>query len=93
MKYRIQLTDPDGLKESMDKAVQDSVVEVGGVDEEERNALSEVRTNKFMRFAKSWLGTDACATIEFDTEAETATLIARSRPSAQSDKEAEEKSG
>ena len=75
MKFRIQLTDPDGLTASMDVAVQESIGDVSGIDEEERCALTEVRTAKFMRFAKKWFSSDSRATIEFDIEEETATLV------------------
>jgi hypothetical protein len=74
MKFRITLKDPDGVHNSLDEESADSVQSMD-LDEEEKEAIKAMRREKMSEFAGKWLEYGEYVTIEFDTEAGTATVV------------------
>jgi len=74
MKFRVTMKDPDGVYDSMSRAVEQSLPE-DGLDEEEREQLSETRADLLKKFTGKWLQYSEYAVIEFDTDAGTAILV------------------
>jgi hypothetical protein len=72
MKFRITLKDPDGVGESLDHEVHRLLPD--DLDDEEREVVSEVRLAKLEKFIEPWVEYGEYITIEFDTEAGTATV-------------------
>jgi hypothetical protein len=77
MKYRITMKDPDGFSESVSIAARDSVKNVKGVADDEREDLEESRRNQLCKQAGKWFEYDEYLTVEIDTEANTCVVIPR----------------
>jgi hypothetical protein len=75
MKIRMQLKDPDGVSDSIQEAVEKSVAASGITDEDEREALFEARTEKAGKAIGKWVEYGEYLTVEFDTDAGTATVV------------------
>ena len=75
MKFRITLKDPDGVYDSLDDAAKKSARDVACIDDGERKLIEEARRNAMSQFIGRWLSYGEYATIEFDTDAGTATLV------------------
>jgi predicted metal-dependent phosphoesterase TrpH len=75
MKIRMQLKDPDGVSDSIQEAVEKSVAASGITDEDEREALIEARTEKAGKAIGKWVEYGEYLTVEFDTDAGTATVV------------------
>lgn len=75
MKLSITLKDPDGFWEAVDRAVKSQ--EDPEMDEDERESLRELRTEKTWRKLETWVDCQEYITIDFDTEAGTATVRKR----------------
>jgi hypothetical protein len=72
MKFTITFKDPDGVGNSLKRVLDDSVA--GIADLEEREAAREIRADKLETFLKPWVEFSEYLTVEFDTEAGTATV-------------------
>lgn len=79
MKFRIQLKDPDGFYDGFDDASAASVTDLDGLDEDEKSAVREKRSASLRRFGERWVEYGEYITIEFDTEANTATVVELSK--------------
>lgn len=77
MKFTVTLKDPDGFSESVKDAVDESVDELDGLDDEEKDALREVRSEKTWEKLEQFVEHQEYVTIEFDTDAGTATVVKR----------------
>lgn len=77
MKFTVTLKDPDGFSESVKDAVDESVDELDGLDDEEKDALREVRSEKTWEKLEQFVEYQEYVTIEFDTDAGTATVVKR----------------
>lgn len=73
MKFRIQLKDPDGFYDGFDEAVKQSIASLD-LSDDEKEAVSEKRREKLVEFANAWVEHGEYITIEFDTDAGTATV-------------------
>lgn len=73
MKVTITFKDPDGVYECVRDAVQESLPD--GLDEGEQGDLLESRTEATFEKLKQWLRWKEYVTVEFDTEAGTATVV------------------
>jgi hypothetical protein len=69
------MKDPDALFDCAKQEAAEQVESMDRLDADEKEALIESRTEKLSSFARNWLKYGECAVIEFDTEANTATLI------------------
>ena len=74
MKVTVTLKDPDGFYESVDEAVKTSLAG-SGLPEDEQEALTETRREKAWEVLTKWVDYQEYVTIEFDTEAGTATVM------------------
>jgi hypothetical protein len=72
MKFTVMFKDPDGVYDSLDHAAKELAATVEGIDDDEREALSETRREKIGQFVSRWITYGEYITIEFDTEAKTA---------------------
>lgn len=79
MKIKVQLKDPDGFSESVQDAVEMSLEELEGIDEDEKEALLETRIEKTWDKLEKFVDCQEYVTIEFDTEAGTATVLLNKR--------------
>lgn len=76
MKISVTLKDPDGFYESVDDAVEKAVeAEFPTADADENEALREKRTEKVWKVLEQWVRYQEYITIEFDTEAGTASVM------------------
>lgn len=76
MKFRIQLKDPDGFSDGMDEAIKASLSE-SNLSEDEKEAVSEARQERAWKALETWVEYQEYVTIEFDTDAGTATVVPR----------------
>lgn len=75
MKISITLKDPDGFYESVREAVENEVAKLSGLSEDEKDELIESRKESVFEDLGKWVEYNEYVTIEFDTEAQTATVI------------------
>jgi hypothetical protein len=75
MKFSVTFKDPDGPSTCFDEEARRTLGEIGGLSDGERALLIEERRSRLSDFAGRWLEHGEYVTIEFDTEAETATII------------------
>lgn len=73
MKIRIHLKDPDGVYDSINAAVVTSIRQLG-LSEREASALIDARTEEVTDALGKWIKYGEYVSIEFDTEAGTATV-------------------
>jgi len=72
-KFTVTLKDPDGPYEDISKAARDSLPD--GLDDGEADDLTVSRADDLREFASRWLKYGEYVTIEFDTDAGTATVL------------------
>lgn len=76
MKFRILLKDPDGFCDGFGNAAIESFPALNAdLSDDEFGAVISAREEKFKSFAKRWVEYGEYITIEFDTEANTATVV------------------
>lgn len=75
MKVRITLKDPDGVYDSLNMAVKESLGEAGITDGGEVAALFGVRRARVERACSKFIDYEEYVTIEIDTDAGTAVVI------------------
>ena len=73
MKIVVTLKDPDGFYESVEEEVVKSL-KSSGLPEHEQEALTDTRLQKAWEFLSTWVECQEYVTLEFDTEAGTATV-------------------
>jgi hypothetical protein len=76
MKISVTLKDPDGFSEGVDEAVEDSLKGLA-LSQNEQDALLEKREENVWDALDGWVDCKEYITIEFDTEAGTATVRPR----------------
>lgn len=74
MKFSVTFKDPDVVHDAIRDAVKREVDALGGLDEDEKEALVETRTEKVSDILDKWITYGEYVTIEFDTAAKTATV-------------------
>ena len=77
MKFRIQLKDPDGFHDGFDDAATESLAAIDGLSDSEKEAVKDERQSLLQSFAEKWVEYGEYITIEFDTDAGTATVFPR----------------
>lgn len=73
MKLSVTLKDPDGFGDSVDVAVREEIATLG-LDQDEAESVFEIRREKVWTSIKKWVGCQEYITIDFDTDAGTATV-------------------
>ena len=79
MIFRITLKDPDGVANALDKAADGSIDNIGGLDEDEREALLDLRREKIRDVCKDWIQYDEYIVLEVNTEDGTCEVIHTSK--------------
>ncbi len=77
MKIKITLKDPDGFYDAISDAIQGSISQIEGLTDDEKEALEKTRRDEINEILSEWVEYNEYVTIEFDTDAKTATVIPR----------------
>lgn len=75
MKFVVRLKDPDGFSDSVRIAVDSDVAKVAGLDPDEKESVFELRQEKVWDDLAKFVTYQEYITIEFDTDAGTATVV------------------
>jgi hypothetical protein len=76
MRFTLTFKDPDGPSECLREAVTESIPDAI-TDPEEIEMLVDFGTDKLREFIEPWVQWGEYVSIEFDTEAKTATVVRR----------------
>lgn len=76
MKFKVTMKDPDTLHDAIADAVKDELKQMN-LGEDEKEALQEIRANRYAEIAGKWFEYGEYLTVEIDTEAKTATVCER----------------
>jgi hypothetical protein len=74
VKFRVTMKNPDSLFVSAQEAAVESVRPLG-LGEHEAEYLADKRREEYEKFAGKWMKWGEYLTVEFDTEAGTATVV------------------
>ena len=74
MKIKVTMKDPDTMHDAVQDAVKEEVKAMG-LPEDESESLIELRTNKVGEKMAKWFEYGEYLTVEFDTDAMTATVL------------------
>ena len=74
MKFKVTLKNPDDFYEAFRDAAQSSLDEIEGLEQAEVEELVEKRHAKISEQCREWVKYGEYITIEFDTDARTATV-------------------
>lgn len=77
MRIRVTMKQPDVLDDAITDAV--SELSISALDEDEMRAVRNTRADKIRGLASRWFEYGEYLTVEIDTEAETCTVVPRSR--------------
>lgn len=75
MKFKVTLKDPDGFYDGITDAVEESLSSNSFMSERESEAAQEARRDTIKDAIEKWVEYGEYITIEFDTEAKTATVV------------------
>lgn len=75
MKFKVQMKDPDTLDDAIVDAVTAELNAQGVTDDDERQALREVRVGKARACAARWFRYGEYLTVELDTEEKTCVVV------------------
>lgn len=75
MKFQVQMKDPDVLHDAIDEAVAFELSESGITDEDEVEALGDVRKKKIGELCSMWFRYGEYLTVEIDTDAKTIRVV------------------
>lgn len=78
MKIKVTMKDPDTLGDALDDAVRGELEKVDGLTAEDRAELFDSRRATAGRSAAKWFRYGEYLSVEIDTEAGTATVLAAS---------------
>jgi hypothetical protein len=77
MKIRMAFKDPDCFSEAVFDAVSREVSRIPGLSDGEARAIAAARSNDVWEVLSRWVEYQEYVTIDFDTEAKTATVVPR----------------
>jgi len=77
MKFTVTLKDPDGFYDCVKDAVKESLDELEGLDEQEKEDLLEHRLEKTWDKLEKFVDCQEYLRVEFDTDKGTATVLPR----------------
>lgn len=72
MIFRVTLKDPDALYEAINDALED---ELAKMDEEEADAIHDIRLQKIQEIAEEWFEYGEVLTVEIDTINKTCSAV------------------
>lgn len=73
MKFKVTFKDPDVVYDAITDAAKESIPDC--ITDEEREALAELRRDELSEFTSKWVRYGEYITLEFDSEAKTATVV------------------
>lgn len=73
MKIRITFKTPDAVDEAIEEAVGNTLPV--GIPEDEQKAIADLRVEKVKAASRKWFEWGECATVEWDTDANTCTVV------------------
>jgi hypothetical protein len=76
MKFKVHIKDPDGFGDAIDDAVREQLSALD-LPDNEKALLHDSRSEKLSSFLKQWVQYGECMVVEFDTDANTATVMKR----------------
>lgn len=74
MIFNVTFKDPDAIYDALQDAVDEELA-ASGLDEEEQEAVKELRLEKYNNLAGKWIKWGEYIEIQFDTEAGTAVVV------------------
>lgn len=77
MKFKLTFKDPDCVYEDVRAAINDNL-KLSGLDEDEIEAVFEIRLEKVQKRLEKWVSNSEYVTIEFDLEKETCKVLENS---------------
>jgi hypothetical protein len=75
MKFKVTMKDPDALCDAIDDCPEIKASIPDGLDDDEREEVFSRRKTKAREFAGRWMDYGEYITVEFDTDAGTATIV------------------
>lgn len=72
VKIRVQMKDPDSLYDAISEVID---LELKDLPEDEAEAISDIRREKYGNIAAKWFEYSEYVTIEIDTEAKTSRVV------------------
>lgn len=79
MKFLVHLKDSDGFYESVQEAAKQAASKIVGLENDERKYIEERRAETINGFLNKWVEYGEYVTLEFDTDANTATVVFRNQ--------------
>ena len=76
MKFKVTMKDPDGVQDSIQDAVEESVKGIAGLSDDEREAVAEKRQEELSELIGKWFEYSEYLTVEIDTDAQSITVCA-----------------
>lgn len=73
-KIMVSMKDPDTLYDAINDSV-DEELEKSGLDNEEQEAIKEIRQEKYSEIASEWFQHGEYLTVEIDTDAKTIRVV------------------
>lgn len=73
MKLKVKMKDPDTLSDAIDDALESELSFI--VDDDEREAVAEVRREKISTLCNKWFEYGEYLEVEIDTDAKTCTVV------------------
>lgn len=77
MKFTVQMKDPDGPYDAVQDAVKESLGQIQGLSDQERESLVDVRVNSVNELLAKWFEFGEYLTVEIDTDAKTCVVKER----------------
>jgi hypothetical protein len=74
MKFKVTMKDPDTLHDAITDAVKEELEKIGGLDDDDRDALTDKRHEAVAKITSKWFRYSEYVTIEIDTDAQTAVV-------------------
>ena len=78
MRFTVQMKDPDTLHDAIEEAVDADVQLIEGLEENELDAVKELRKQIITRLCAQWFEYGEYLTVEIDTDAQTCTVKRKS---------------
>ncbi len=75
MKFRVTMKDPDTFDDAVKEAAEESLAQIEGLDEDEREALLDARIASFKNKVGHWFEYGEYLTVELDTEDGSAKVV------------------
>lgn len=75
MKFTVTMKNPDTLGDAIDEAVKADVEKIAALNEDEREAVEEERSQKIRSLCSKWFQYSEYLCVEIDTEAGTCTVL------------------